>query len=143
MKLYRILGHAWAGTQADAKAASKEHKAPWRAVEVPTDKPGLLAFLTARNVAGNEDEAAQPIVIAAPLVREPLDLPRDEPVTLSIAIAPPAAETPGQFKLRQGREADDIVEYVLGAEGFVLANIMGACLERLQQLQRDAQRLAA
>lgn len=45
MKLYRIAAHGWAGTQADAKATAKDQGALWRPVEVPTDKPTLLAWL--------------------------------------------------------------------------------------------------
>lgn len=64
MKLYKIeyerrgvngteTGTAWCGTQAEAKAREKElerEHGRWRVgdveqVEVPTDKPGLLAWL--------------------------------------------------------------------------------------------------
>lgn len=45
MRLYRIVGSAWAGTQAEAKKLSAEYNAPWHEAEIPTDKPGLLAFL--------------------------------------------------------------------------------------------------
>lgn len=40
MNLYRSLGHIWTGTQKDAKAAGE-----YEAIDVPTDKPSLLAFL--------------------------------------------------------------------------------------------------
>lgn len=43
MNLYLSNGRVWTGTQKDAKDAG-----PFVAVEVPTDKPGLLAWLNAR-----------------------------------------------------------------------------------------------
>jgi hypothetical protein len=41
MKLYQTQNGRWVGTQADAKADGKN----WKAVEVPTDKPSLIAWL--------------------------------------------------------------------------------------------------
>lgn len=66
MKLYRTeyegdpdVVFSWQGTQADAKAARKELEAKscvgvkTEDVDVPTDKPGLLAWLN-ENVTGKE-----------------------------------------------------------------------------------------
>jgi hypothetical protein len=58
MRLYQIhIAGAvldWAGTQADAKASAKQHQAQisdrqveWAETDVPTDKPGLIAWLKA------------------------------------------------------------------------------------------------
>lgn len=49
MKLYTTPKGRWAGTQADAKEIGKEDGG-WREDEVPTDKPGLLAFLNEHSV---------------------------------------------------------------------------------------------
>lgn len=60
MRLYRIeqLGRTvdWAGTQADAKAAVKQYgqDTTWAEEEVPTDKPGLLAWLKAHATESGE-----------------------------------------------------------------------------------------
>lgn len=56
MKLYKIINPAkqvidWVGTQADAKAAAKGVNVTWVEEEVPTDKPGLLAWLKANATA--------------------------------------------------------------------------------------------
>lgn len=45
MRLYRTTAGEWAGTQADARALAGK---AWQEVDVPTDKPGLLAFLNGR-----------------------------------------------------------------------------------------------
>ena len=51
MRLYRVSGQSaaerreWVGTQADAKARSKERGGFFDLVEVPTDKDGLIAYL--------------------------------------------------------------------------------------------------
>lgn len=53
MRLYSIIMPGgdivdWAGTQADAKAAAALHPgSSWEEVDVPTDKPGLIAWLKA------------------------------------------------------------------------------------------------
>jgi len=45
MRLYRTDAGKWAGTQEEARALAKSAGCAWHQVEVPTDKPGLLAFL--------------------------------------------------------------------------------------------------
>lgn len=54
---------AWAGTQAEAKQAQKEQQLlypgeglAWVEEEVPTDKPGLLAWLKENALGGEEAE---------------------------------------------------------------------------------------
>ena len=51
MKLYTNNQGAWAGTQADAR---KLFKNDMRIVDVPTDKPSLLAFLNDNQVGSFE-----------------------------------------------------------------------------------------
>lgn len=48
MNLYLTAAGRYVGTQADAKAAGKG----WKAEEVPTDKPGLIAYLNSLTRAG-------------------------------------------------------------------------------------------
>jgi len=52
MRLYRTEIGQWAGTQADARKFAATHGVDWEQVEVPTDKPGLLAWLN-NMAAGN------------------------------------------------------------------------------------------
>lgn len=57
MRLYVTPSGKWAGTQADAVRVARESDAGrWTQVEVPTDKRGLIAFLTDRNVVGASSE---------------------------------------------------------------------------------------
>jgi len=48
MKLYRSLGRVWTGTQQDARTA--QGNKDFETIEVPTDKPGLLAWLNTFDV---------------------------------------------------------------------------------------------
>lgn len=66
MRLYQIrdIGF-WLGTQAEAKAASKEHGLPWNECDVPTDKAGLMAFLA-------EHQVGKPSGIARPIAPPPV-----------------------------------------------------------------------
>jgi|GEM_PF-2137550 len=48
MKLYRSLGRIWTSTQSDARQA--QGGKDFEQFEVPTDKPGLLAFLNTFDV---------------------------------------------------------------------------------------------
>lgn len=70
MKLYTIdngdITLAWAGTQADAKAAKREQEAKhprssitWQEFEVPTDKAGLLEFLNKHCVTRPENASGE------------------------------------------------------------------------------------
>jgi hypothetical protein len=51
MRLYHTPTGQWAGTQAEAKALGL-----FELVEVPTDKPGLLAFLNLHRVGADRVE---------------------------------------------------------------------------------------
>jgi len=51
MKLYTDNKGAWAGTQADAKHLGETYL-DYETIDVPTDKPNLLAFLNKHNVGG-------------------------------------------------------------------------------------------
>jgi hypothetical protein len=53
MRLYRTRSGNWAGTQADAARIAREDGSlgKWQQVDVPTDKPGLIAWLSAQPIA--------------------------------------------------------------------------------------------
>ena len=56
MKLYRSLGRIWTGTAADARQA--QGGKDFEQIEVPTDKPGLMAFLNTFDVRPGDTVAA-------------------------------------------------------------------------------------
>ena len=56
MRLYTNDKGAWAGTQADAR---KDFGKDWREVDVPTNKPDLLAFLNNYGVKQSDDAAIE------------------------------------------------------------------------------------
>lgn len=58
MNLYRDEDGIWYGTQAEAKAGAQGKS--WQLVEVPTDKPSLLAWLNAENSRSGRSEAPAP-----------------------------------------------------------------------------------
>ena len=62
MKLYTNMKAEWFGTQADAKAAGVE----WWGVNVPTDKPNLIRFLSGKSF--NDPTPDTPT--AAPVVHQ-------------------------------------------------------------------------
>lgn len=66
MQLYCNSKGQWAGTQADAKKLKKENNGlEFQAVNVPTDKKGLLDFLNKKEFKRQEDSQANidPIII--------------------------------------------------------------------------------
>lgn len=127
MRLYRILGKAWAGTQGDARARSKQLGAPWHECDVPTDKPGLLAFLERRNVPGGEiDEIERRVAHDDPLEREPMDAPPAAP-----------AEPPRQLQ-QDSYTATDIEDFILNRASVAQASNIMACLgSRFAELVKE------
>jgi len=66
MQLYCNSKGQWAGTQADAKKLKRENNGlEFQAVNVPTDKKGLLDFLNKKEFKRQEDSQASidPIII--------------------------------------------------------------------------------
>jgi hypothetical protein len=125
MNLYLTAAGVYAGTQKDA---GKGH----RAVEVPTDKAGLIAYL---NSLGEPPVSlAQAIKEAQELVDEVRDEPLPAP-TLVPAVRPTPA---GAFRLRLGDEASQISDWVLDAPGSGVVTVLGACVERIERMGRAA-----
>lgn len=60
MKLYRSLGRIWTGTQATARQA--QGGKDFEEIDVPTDKPGLMAFLNTFDVRPGDVPAPEPVV---------------------------------------------------------------------------------
>lgn len=101
MRLYRTPTGQWAGTQEDAKALAKAEGITWTLVDVPVDKPGLLAFLNLHRVG------------AKPKIEPPrpvgLNIPRD----LSADAALSRMDNPGI-------DVDGICETIGKARGYAL-----------------------
>lgn len=69
MKLYRTPTGRWCGTQADARqACSREDNRPdaFEHVDVPTDKPSLIAFLNELRAAERQREVVRASTSAEP-----------------------------------------------------------------------------
>ncbi len=66
MKLYWNSKGQWSGTQADAKKLKRENNGlEFQAVNVPTDKKGLLDFLNKKEFKRQEDSQANidPVIV--------------------------------------------------------------------------------
>jgi len=66
MRLYTNIRAEWFGTQADAKAAGSE----WWEVNVPTDKPNLIRFLSGMSGVTNSVDLTPDTPTAAPVVHQ-------------------------------------------------------------------------
>jgi len=125
MNLYRTASGSWAGTQVDARIAAKDDGGRYVAVDVPTDKPSLLAFLNLHRVG-------------APVERtERLEAP-------PVAPTPPASPAPSPAvpetvaKLRH----DISVEEEIAKADFPSAiRLADHCLWRLTEHVREAEKL--
>ena len=73
MRLYKTPLGQWAGTQSDARIFKATHGVGYEQVEVPTDKPSLLAWLNAHEVGGVKPspvDVAPPVETHAQLMTE-------------------------------------------------------------------------
>lgn len=116
MKLYRAAGHLWLGTQAEAKAVAREHGTKWTAVDVPTDKPGLIAWL---NDEGRVIPATEPDILEPQLASEGQG---DEPW-----IAGEATRDPPRYAPQYGRQFEDRVEFVPVTRAAEINRQLGRC----------------
>jgi len=66
MRLYTNIRAEWFGTQADAKAAGSE----WWEVNVPTDKPNLIRFLSGMSGVTNSVDLTPDTPTAAPVAHQ-------------------------------------------------------------------------
>ena len=122
MRLYLCAGGSYVGTQAEAKSSSRGRG--FTEVDVPTDKPGLIAWLN--------KNAGPP---AAP---EPLE-PSHDPVGGS---APPSATSSYTSPLDArtviaGIDAGMVSSAVRQFDGVNLAKVMTAGIERMSELARQ------
>jgi len=87
MKLYTNNQGEWAGTQADAR---KRFKNDMRIVEVPTDKPSLLAFLNENQVGSFDALGRKPDdnQLSDMMGGNPLDSFPDAPLKFKMSYGP-------------------------------------------------------
>lgn len=129
MILYTDNAGHWVGTMADARRDLGIRMPSPPPTEVPTDKTGLLAFLNTHHVGGAMEQTER---LVAP------------PVLPTAILAAPMASTispHGRWKLEQGREVDQIVEFILDESNasFTLSTIIGAAIERLARMKQEIQ----
>lgn len=137
MRLYRTARGHWAGTQADARAAALDDGAgarDWAEVDVPTDKPGLLAWLNAN---------AGPAALEAAAAERELDRRRDREAAAEArhatrpgdcpkcARAPRAAEA-----LAQGDDVEAIGAWLWRAEPWQVERLFAILGARVGELRR-------
>jgi len=87
MKLYTNNQGEWAGTQADAR---KRFKNDMRIIEVPTDKPSLLAFLNENQVGSFDALGSKPAdnQLSDMMGGNPLDSFPDAPLKFKMSYGP-------------------------------------------------------
>jgi hypothetical protein len=87
MKLYTNNKGEWAGTQADAR---KRFKNDMRIIEVPTDKPSLLAFLNENQVGSFDALGSKPAdnQLSDMMGGNPLDSFPDAPLKFKMSHGP-------------------------------------------------------
>lgn len=138
MKLYLSRQSVWTGTQADAKAA--QGGLDYEHIEIPVDKPGLMAWLNANWSVNPPTPVAETVVTAAyhtnaiPPGGKPgqvlewgSDEWRDEAQAEPIA---KASKAPVQT-------AGSVSEQIMGLEGRQLFDALGAALGRLNEVAGD------
>lgn len=125
MKLYLAAGQ-YVGTQADAKRLDKGYEA----VEVPTDKEGLIAFLNSPWKTQPQDagfDLIAPTAATTPAVK------------LQPAAPPPerwsSTATEVLSNMDSKGEADGIVEKIMTARGYPLKRYAGAVAQAFAALE--------
>ena len=126
MRLYRTAAGQWAGTQADARDLAGK---AWEEVDVPTDKPGLLAWLNANPTPQPADTAPADDDEPAPTPPAPRIDPNACP---KCARAPRAAE-----QLAMGDDLDAIGDWLWRAAPWQVERVFAIMGGRVAQL-RDA-----
>lgn len=125
MRLYASPDGRWTGTQADAKKLGK-----YAEIDVPTDKPGLLAWLNSRA------EKPSPTLPPPPVVAEPddiADLLGEEPAPSPVARDTSASATLSRIDNPDIR-VDDVVEAIGKSKMHALKRFAGAVAMRFQEL---------
>jgi hypothetical protein len=115
----------WVATQGDGKTITKENGGTWEVVDVPTDKPGLLAFIDEMQSRINE----------APVQTEaaPVSVPVSSPVAERPA---PARSEKAQRKAELIAKSQDITalgDWLLDAEPWQVERIFDMLADRYRE----------
>ncbi|ARK07504.1 hypothetical protein LAV_00129 [Sphingobium phage Lacusarx] len=105
MKLYLSNARTWTGTQADAKEA--QGGSDFEAIEVPTDKPGLIAWLNeewAAWYAEMERRAAETAPESAVETVQPITAPEPSPPPPPAPLAAPSGSITERILELQGND---------------------------------------
>jgi hypothetical protein len=134
MRLYVTPSGRWAGTQAAAVAVAREADAGrWTQFEVPTDKPGLLAFLDERRVraeAGLPDDLAIAAADSFDTIMDRVDAPpAAAPVREPLAVAPDGAKV----------ALITVEEFIQNADAGQLASVANNVCWRIKELAKALQ----
>jgi len=138
MRLYRTAAGQWAGTQADARALAGK---AWDEVDVPTDKPGLLAFLNAGRALASLELPANNLSVDTG--RGDCDGGNGEPPTppaprIDPNACPKCARTArAAEQLAKGDDIDAIGDWLWNAAPWQVERVFAIMGGRLAQL-RDA-----
>lgn len=137
MKLYLSQGRTWTGTQSDAKHAQGGND--YETIEVPTDKPSLLAWLNARweAFAGVQPRREDAAPAAEPVEEAPAppadseqpqmraaQMERFEALARKLGWSPPG-------EAATSTTLDDVEEMIASAEGNDLIRLVSASVSRL------------
>lgn len=126
MRLYRTAAGHWHGTQDAARADAGRD---WQQIEVPTDKPGLLAWL---NEQGAPPSAKPAPFDDAPLLAAPPTPAKASPDSCAkCARTPRAAET-----LAQGDDVEAIGAWLWQAAPWQLERLFAVIGARVGELRR-------
>lgn len=139
MRLYCTDAGQWAGTQADARALAGK---AWEEVDVPTDKPGLLAWLNGNKVAAGGPSAVPGLTLAPIVVAEATHLAEPAPIAAPTT-CPKCSRTPRAAEtLAKGDDIEALAEWIWRAEGWQIERVLGALGGRLAELRdgREARR---
>lgn len=140
MKLYRSKGSIWTGTQADAKAA--QGGTDFEAIEVPVDKPSLIAWLNANVSAptGAETipetpaapEPETPTISTNPEQMRPSQMERFEAVARKLGWSPPGTEP--ETPAAPAAPKVPLYEQILDLTPKELAPVLSAAIGRLGEV---------
>lgn len=123
----------WAATQAEAKAVARDVFGTWQALDIPTDKPGLLAFLNEVEAPASRSHFVEIANARAAEVRADIGAEAQPatPAAVANGRCPRCASTPeAAAKIADGMSADAFVERVLEAPHWFVARIFEALAQR-------------
>ena len=136
MRLYVTPAGQWAGTQADAKKLGQ-----FAEVDVPTDKPGLLAWLNEQRVGDTGQRGCCPYMGTRQCEcgQEPDDIADllGEPEPEPVAAPRPVDMTASAILSRMDNpdiRVDDVVEAIGKSKMHALKRFAGAVAMRFQEL---------